>query len=656
MLKCCHCLCGKERNASKRLDQCYPVDDRPDPVAPHVRELISWGSHDISNFDNIYDLLSERIKRDTSEKKFNRTSVGMKILENLIKNVPEVQTKVSLILVERTVALIKTQRSDFLDLADEASSYIIQYSPKIHLRNNVTNIVNRYLQLIKEPKVSERSYNSLSNIIEQTNTGVLPIKEILLATKSDLATSSGSHSLIASIGRSLNMVTLPNFFDILFEFFTDNNIWSDPELIETIMKTLINEMKEKISPTFFKLWVQKLPPRSPDSGHSDVIVQVSNDLFDSIPPDRLLSSNEVDPLMIIFYFILRLPNLDYENKKDMEAKAFDLGKKMASFYSNYEIVEVAHHQIWFSLPTGEEPATDYDPDQITTIFKFNTMFDSAIEQKLSKKLIKEGLKRILQFLMYFKKHHKQIYLVILKYLKSLDKLVPAMCVHTVIPMLLALQKEVKHDDKVQKLTLQTFVMCAMQDAVEDGPKGVRKYIASVIKDRMEADPIQVDTSAPFFKHYFPDYKKSSKSKKGKEDTKTKSKKKESSKKKKDEEDSEEDDNDPFFYFDKELIMKNYKDLRSVSSVFRAISEIQMITEGDEDDDGSSEEEEEANSNDGPAMVIFQTGESDSNDAEDKSGGNDSEEISETRMKKERQKAYDFLSNISYNADSQSPKD
>ena len=656
MLKCCHCLCGKERNASKRLDQCYPVDDRPDPVAPHVRELISWGSHDISNFDNIYDLLSERIKRDTSEKKFNRTSVGMKILENLIKNVPEVQTKVSLILVERTVALIKTQRSDFLDLADEASSYIIQYSPKIHLRNNVTNIVNRYLQLIKEPKVSERSYNSLSNIIEQTNTGVLPIKEILLATKSDLATSSGSHSLIASIGRSLNMVTLPNFFDILFEFFTDNNIWSDPELIETIMKTLINEMKEKISPTFFKLWVQKLPPRSPDSGHSDVIVQVSNDLFDSIPPDRLLSSNEVDPLMIIFYFILRLPNLDYENKKDMEAKAFDLGKKMASFYSNYEIVEVAHHQIWFSLPTGEEPATDYDPNQITTIFKFNTMFDSAIEQKLSKKLIKEGLKRILQFLMYFKKHHKQIYLVILKYLKSLDKLVPAMCVHTVIPMLLALQKEVKHDDKVQKLTLQTFVMCAMQDAVEDGPKGVRKYIASVIKDRMEADPIQVDTSAPFFKHYFPDYKKSSKSKKSKEDTKAKSKKKESSKKKKDEEDSEEDDNDPFFYFDKELIMKNYKDLRSVSSVFRAISEIQMITEGDEDDDGSSEEEEEANSNDGPAMVIFQTGESDSNDAEDKSGGNDSEEISETRMKKERQKAYDFLSNISYNAESQSPKD
>ncbi|KAK8834488.1 hypothetical protein M9Y10_018997 [Tritrichomonas musculus] len=654
MLECCHCLCGNERNAAKRLEQCYPVDDRPDPVAPHVRELISWGSHDISNFDSIYDLLSERIKRDTSDKKFNCTSVGMKILENLIKNVPEVQSKVSLILVERTVALIRTQKSDFLDLADEATSYIIQYSPKIQLRNNVTNIVNRYLQLIKEPKVSERSYNSLSNIIEQTNTGVLPIKEILLAAKNDLTTSSGSHSLIASIGHSLNMVTLPNFFDILFEFFTDNNIWDDSELIETIMKTLINEMKEKLSPTFFKLWIQKLPPRSPDCGHSDIIVQVSNDLFDSIPPDRLLSSNEVDPLSIIFYFILRLPNLDYENKKGMEAKAFDLGKKMASFYSNYEIVEVAHHQIWFSLPTGEEPATDYDPDQITTIFKFNTMFDSAIEQKLSKKLIKEGLKRVLQFLIYFKKHHKQIYMVILKYLKSLDKLVPAMCVHTVIPMLLALQKEVKQDDKVQKLTLHTLVMCAMQDAVEDGPKGVRKYVTSVIKDRMEADPIQVDTSAQFFKHYFPDFKKSSKSKKGKEDTKAKSKKKESSKK--DEDNSEEDDNDPFFYFDKELIMKNYKDLRNISSVFRAINEIQMITEGETEDDESSEEDEANDSNDGPAMVIFQTGESDSNDAEDKDGGNDSEEISETKMEKERQKTYDFLSNISFNPDSKSPKD
>ena len=194
----------------------------------------------------------------------------------------------------------------------------------------------------------------------------------------------------------------------------------------------------------------------------------------------------------------------------------------------------------------------------------------------------------------------------------------------------------------------------MQDAVEDGPKGVRKYVTSVIKDRMEADPIQVDTSAQFFKHYFPDFKKSSKSKKGKEDTKAKSKKKESSKK--DEDNSEEDDNDPFFYFDKELIMKNYKDLRNISSVFRAINEIQMITEGETEDDESSEEDEANDSNDGPAMVIFQTGESDSNDAEDKDGGNDSEEISETKMEKERQKTYDFLSNISFNPDSKSPKD
>lgn len=639
------CLCGKEKNAAKRLDQCYPVDDRPDPNLPRVNELVSWGSHDVSNLDYVYDLLSERLKRDIHAKNVNRTSVGMQILEQLISQIEEIRPKVSPILVDHTILVIKKQTPPFLNIADKAAPYIIKYSREIQLKSSITNIVKQYLSLIKEPKVSEHAYESLANIIQQAPIQTLPIKNILFAIKNDINTSEGARSLIVAMGRNLNQVTsLSSFFDVLFDFFTENKIWNNPEVVEAIMKTLINEMKEKLSPPFFKLWIQKLPPKSPDTGNSDKIINISNDLFDSIPPDRLLSSNEVDPLITVFYFVLQLPSLEYNDKKEIEEKSFQLSQKIAGYYSNYEIIEVAHHQLWINLPTGEEQSTDYNVTQITTVFKFNTMIDHAIEQKLTKKLIKEGLKRIVKFLIYFKKHHKEIFIVILKYLKSLEKLLPNMVVHTVIPMLLALQKETKNAKDVQQLTLHTLVMCAMHDAVADAPKGARKYVASVIKDRLNADPVQADTKVAFFKSYFPDYKKSKKDKKEDKNSKTK-------RKDKDEEENENsNEDDSFYYFDKESIMNNYKDLKSVSSVFRAISEITMQTtedDYDEEDENASDDESDDNA---PKMVIFKTGESGSDTADDNDVDEKSESMSESKKEKEREKAYDFIDNISFNND------
>ena len=80
-------------------------------------------------------------------------------------------------------------------------------------------------------------------------------------------------------------------------------------------------------------------------------------------------------------------------------------------------------------------------------------------------------------------------------------------------------------------------MCSMQDVVADAPKGARKYVASVIKERLAADPVQADTKAAFFKKYFPDYKKPSK----KEQSKTKTKGKTKKEKKNDEEEEDNDD-------------------------------------------------------------------------------------------------------------------
>ena len=247
MLSCCHCLCGKERSAAKRLDQCYPIDDRPDPVYAHVRELVSWGSHDIARFETIYDLLDSRIRNDISHKKVNSTTVGVKILGELIKNVTEIQLNISQILVNVTILLIKTQQPVFLDIADLATNSLCEYAQKLNLKNYVTNIVKQYLKLIKTPAISDRVYASLSNIIERATVNNVPVNDILLAIKDEIPQNSGAHSLIVAFAKGVIMVTLSNFADVLFQFFTDNNIWAKPEIIQAIMKTLVGKASTSIS-------------------------------------------------------------------------------------------------------------------------------------------------------------------------------------------------------------------------------------------------------------------------------------------------------------------------------------------------------------------------------------------------------------------------
>lgn len=645
MLSCCHCLCGKERSAQKRLEQCYPIDNRPDPVSAHVRELITWGTHDVSRFETIYDQLDNKIKNDISHNNVNSTSVGVKILGSLIEKVPEINLKISQILVEVSILLIRTKKPEFLDIADEAINSILQYSPQIKLRDYVTNIVKAYLKLLNDDRISEKVYHSLSSLIEQTTVNVIPVEDILAAIKSNIGTNAGARSVLASIAKSVIMITLPNFADVLFQFFASNDIWSKPDLLQQIMATMITEMIPKISPSFFKLWLEQLPPRSPDDGHCEVILNTSQSLFDSIPPERLLSSSDIDPVIMVFYFVLKLPKLPYESKKDLQNNALLLSKTMISYYSTSDNIQIAHHQIWSTLPAGEEPSTDYDTETIQIIFQFCAMFDSAVGNALTKKMIRDGLKRIVQFFKCFQNHHKEIYKTVLKYLKSLATVNPTSNITSIIPTLLALQNEIQKNPTPSSLTIHTFIMCAMKDAVSDSPKGAQRYVANVIKQRLEADPVQADTKQSFFKSYFPDYKKSKK--KGKNDS-TASRNDDETEEEDNGEDNGQDENG-FILFQKEKILNYYKDLNNRSSVFRTLSEMTSMTIEEEEDSNDSHLSNEESS-DAPDLTFGSQHPSDDSQKPD----DDSEEIDEDERERKRSSAYELIDNMQFKFNSNMP--
>lgn len=47
MQRCCSCLCNKEFQVYSRVNSCYPSDNRTDPVSVRIRDLITWGNHNI---------------------------------------------------------------------------------------------------------------------------------------------------------------------------------------------------------------------------------------------------------------------------------------------------------------------------------------------------------------------------------------------------------------------------------------------------------------------------------------------------------------------------------------------------------------------------------------------------------------------------------
>ncbi|OHT03242.1 hypothetical protein TRFO_29435 [Tritrichomonas foetus] len=360
--------------------------------------------------------------------------------------------------------------------------------------------------------------------------------------------------------------------------------------------------------------------------------------MESVPPERLLSTTEVDALTLVFYFILKLPSLDYSNKDEIEKDAFSLCKGMAAFYATTDIVQIAHHQIWVSLPAGEEPSTDYNPKTISTIFKFNTMFDAALGNVLSKRIVKDCLKRIVSFFMYFPKHHKEIFMIVLKYLRSLAKVNPSGRTESIIPMLLALQKDTKKSNGESSMILHTFIMCAMIDAVEDTAPPVQKYVKKVVDLRLNANPPMADVDAPFFKEYFPDFKKPKKSKKDKKKDKKKGDKNK---------DGDNEEKQEMVYFKKKKLMNTFIDLKNRSSVFRLITDLGN-TEFDDDaeeDEENIEDEPEDEGND--VQLIYQIGESDDNSAEDQSAGNENNGESEEEKEKKRKKAYKYIEKLEY---------
>ena len=607
MLDCCHCLCGRERSASKRLDQCYPTDNRSSPVLSHVRELINWGTHDIARFETIYDLLTDRINGDVSHGKANPTFVGVKILSKILEDVQEINLNISNILVNVTVQLIRTRNTKFLDIADFATNTLIQYAQKIKLRDYVANIVKAYLKLLNNAQTAERVYVTLSKMIDQTTVNVVPVNDILTEIKDKIASTSGARDVVVSIAHSVNVVMIPQFTDILIKFFNEQNIWNDVELSQEIIGIMIAEMKEKCAPAFFKIWLEQLPPRSPDNGHCKEIINVALQIIENLPQERLFNQTEPDSLMTVFYFILKIKDLDYKDKKALEDAAFKLGKAIASYYSDTEIFQIIHHQLWISLPAGEENSTDYDVKQVEIIFKFAQIYDKLISTKIDKKAIKDCLKRILSFLLYFQNHHTEIFMVVLKYLKSLEKISPSCKIDSVVPMLLALQKDAKKKKKNAQLTIQTFIMCAMTDALNDSPPTVLKYCKKIIKSNLEANPPACDYDAPFFKKYFPKFKKPKKASKPEKAV--------------------------IVYFKKKNLMDKFEDLKNRSSLFRLITDLGTV---DFDEDEVEEEEVVESDGEDEIKLVYHSSDSDEESVNTKAGKEDTKESKEEREAKRKQ--------------------
>lgn len=504
MLGCCHCLCSKEYNAYSRVAACYPADNRPDPVAARVRELINWGIHDVSRFSKIHEIISERVRQDIQRDQFNSSAVGVKILTRLLENVRDLNHPLSSALTTSILQLIQTRKQQFLELASEASESLKRFTLHHQIQVPVQRIFRAYIPLCSVEDLSDIAFNSISSLIENDlSVECIPMDELLGAIKDQLSTNNAARGVLVSIAHAATPLTLPKMRDILISFFDEQHLWNDLPFLFFFMNVLFSEMKDNCSPPFFRLWLELLPPRSSDNGHCRAVITVSLHLMEELPSTRLLVATNIDPLLMVFYFVLKLPQLTYEDRESILESAFTLGHSMATIFSSTEYVQVAHRQIWNALPIGEENSTDYDVEPIVLIFKFASIFTSATAKSLTKTMIRDSLGRVLKFLINFNDHQEQIYNSILEHLKSLDNSYKFSKNECIIPFLLALQKELKkRNEQPNFLALHTFILCAMKDATDEGPQLLKEYVAKIAKKRLRAKPPMIDITLGFVKQYF----------------------------------------------------------------------------------------------------------------------------------------------------------
>lgn len=508
MLGCCHCLCSQEYNAYTRVAACYPADGRADPVAARVRELTNWGIHDVSRFSKIHEIISERIRQDIQDKNFNSASVGVKIISRLLENVRDLNHPLSTALTNAILLLVRTKDPQYLALASEASESLLRFTLHHQLSQPIQKIFKAYMPLCNEKEeISEIAFNSISKLVEQSSIEWIPLEELFGMIKDKINTNNAAKNVLVSVAHASAALTLPKVRDICIKFFNEQNLWNDSAFLVFFMSILFSEMKENCVPPFFRLWLQLLPPRADqDNAHCREIISVAVHLTEELPNSHTLLADPIDPLLMVYLFILKLPNLDYEDKDIITQNSLTLCHTIASRITTSEMIQIANRQIWNALPIEEE-STNYDINTVKFVFKVGCIVNHATANSLTKAIVNDCLRRVLKFLLKFSDHKEKVYVWVLDYLKDLAHDFPVGKNECIVTFLLALQKEVKKTQPEHSLVLHTFILCAMKDVSEEGSKEMREYVDKVAKKRLKASPPMIDTDLKFLKKYYSKIKK-----------------------------------------------------------------------------------------------------------------------------------------------------
>lgn len=499
MLGCCHCLCSKEYSAYTRVESCYPNDGRADPVYARVRELINWGTHDVDRFSTIHEILADRIQQDILRGNDAGVQVGLKICANILQNVREINHNLSTTMAQCITQLVETKREPLLQIATSSTHDLIQYTQRHMLSTPVTRIINSFLNLVTDENLKETVFSSVTEIISKSSIEWIPIANILKVIKTYFSENS-ARNIAKAIAKIVVPLILVRLTTELFQFFTQNNLWNDEDFLSSIMILFFNEMPDNCAPGFFKCWLEQLPPRSPEAGHCKTLISITVRLVEQISPEKLISQAQTDSLDVLYLFVLNLPQLMYNDKASILDNALVIERFIVSHIPQPELLKIAHRQIWMYLPEAVNHQLDYEHEKVGLIFRFAAAFNESAKGNLTKSMIQESLLKISKFLLSF--HHDETILkIVLDHIHDLYVAYPPARIDSVVYFLLDLQKDViEHNNDI---TLHTFIMYAMHQAVRDGPPGLTEYVQSVCNARIEAQPPQVDLHLSFIVDQFP---------------------------------------------------------------------------------------------------------------------------------------------------------
>ena len=504
MLGCCHCLCSKEYSALTCVESCYPNDGRADPVHARVRELINWGTHDIDRFSTIHEILADKIRLDIERKNDAGVTVGLKIMASLLQNVREINYNISVTMTTCITQLIDTKRLALLQIAATSTQDLISYTTHAQLSTQINRIINAYLNLLKDDQLKETVFESISTIVSHsTQLQWIPVQNILKSICPTYFSENSGRNIIQSMAHIVLPLSLNKLTNDLFTFFNERNLWNDEDFISSLLLLFFNEIPENCAPPFFKSWLEQLPPRSPEVGHSKSIISITVRLVEQVSPERIISQAQTDALTILYLFILNLPQLMYDDKASILDNSLVIESFLVSHIPIPELLKIAHRQIWEWLPTDAEKQIDYDHEKVGLIFRFASTFNEAAKKNLNKLMINDSLTKIRKFLISFK-HDEIILGTVLEHMRAITTAYPQARLDSLINFLLDLQKEVKHKDN--DLTLHTFIMSAFYDLSRDGPPLLKSYVQDICKQRIKANPPQVDLSLSFIVKQFPELK------------------------------------------------------------------------------------------------------------------------------------------------------